>query len=43
MHGLEYVNLFIKKRNVIIQISLKETPGDEDKVKALGTKAVGRM
>lgn len=43
MHGLEYVNLFIKKRTTTIQISLKETPGDEDKAMALGKKAVGRM
>lgn len=43
MHGLEYVNLFIKKGTVSIQISLKETPGDEDKVRALGKKAAGRM
>lgn len=43
MHGLEYVNLFIKKGNTTIQISLKETSGDEEKVKTLGKKAVGRM
>ena len=43
MHGLEYVNLFIKKGETTVQISLKEMPGDEDKVKTLGQKAVRRM
>ena len=43
MHGLAYVNLFIKKGTVTVQLSLKETAGDEDKLKALGQKAVGRF
>ena len=43
MHGLDYVNLFIKKGTVTVQLSLKETAGDEDKLKALGQKAVGRF
>jgi hypothetical protein len=43
MHGLDYVNLFIKKGTVTVQLSLKETTGDEDKLKALGQKAVGRF
>lgn len=43
MHGLEYVNLFIKKRNTAIQISLKETAGDEEKIRMLGKKAAERF
>lgn len=43
MHGLEYVNLFIKKGETTIQLSLKETAGDEEKLKTLGKKAVGRL
>jgi hypothetical protein len=43
MHGLDYVDLFIKKGTVTVQLSLKETAGDEDKLKALGQKAVGRF
>src|ERR1043166_5218802 len=41
MHGLDYVDLFIKKGTVTVRLSLKETAGDEDKLKALGQKAVG--
>lgn len=43
MHGLDYVNLFIKKGATTIQLSLKETAGDEEKLKTLGKKAVGRL
>ena len=43
MHGLDYIDLFIKKGTVTVQLSLKETTGDEDKLKALGQKAVGRF
>jgi hypothetical protein len=43
MHGLDYVDLFIKKGTVTVRLSLKETAGDEDKLKALGQKAVGRF
>jgi hypothetical protein len=43
MHGLDYVNLFIKKGTVTVQLSLKETAGDEAKLKALGQKAVERF
>jgi hypothetical protein len=43
MHGLDYVNLFIKKGTVTVQLSLKETAGDEAKLKALGQNAVGRF
>jgi hypothetical protein len=43
MHGLDYVDLFIKKGKATIKLSLKETAGDEDKLKTLGQKAAGRM
>jgi hypothetical protein len=43
MHGLDYVDLFIKKGKATIKLSIKETAGDEEKLKALGQKAVGRM
>ncbi|BCA53220.1 hypothetical protein W02_03600 [Nitrospira sp. KM1] len=43
MHGLDYVNLFIKKQGVTVKLSLKESAGDEDKLKTLAQKAVGRF
>jgi hypothetical protein len=43
MHGLDYVNLLLKKGNITIQISLKETAGDEDKIRTIGQKAIGRL
>jgi hypothetical protein len=43
MHGLDYINLFIRKGETTIQLSLKETAGDEEKLKTLGKKAVGRL
>lgn len=43
MDGLDYVNLFIKKGDTTIQLSLKESPDDEAKLKTLGEKAVGRL
>ncbi len=43
MHGLAYINLFIKKGNTTIQLSLQESPGDEAKIRSLGGKAVGRF
>ena len=43
LHGLDYVDLFIKKKDVTVQLSLKGTAGDEDKLKALAQKAVGRF
>jgi hypothetical protein len=33
MHGLDYVDLFIKKGKTTIKLSLKETAGDNEKVK----------
>ena len=43
MHGLDYVNLFIKKGTVTVKLSLKETAGDEDKLKALARTALNRF
>ena len=41
--GLEYVDLYIKKGVTTVKIAIRETAGDEDKVKALANKAVGRF
>jgi hypothetical protein len=43
MHGLDYVDLFIKKGKATIKLSLKETAGDEEKLKTLGKKAADRL
>jgi len=43
MHGLNYLNLFVKKGSVTVKFSLQETAGDEDKLKALAQKALGRF
>lgn len=42
-HGLNYVDLTIKKGAVLVQLAIKETAGDEDKLKTLGQKAVKRF
>lgn len=41
--GLNYVDLYIKKGGTTVKLSLKETAGDEEKLKALAQKAVGRF
>lgn len=41
--GLDYVDLYIKKGNTTVKLSLKETAGDEEKLKTLAQKAVGRF
>lgn len=41
--GLDYVNLFIKKGTVTVEFSLKETAGDEEKLKTLARKALNRF
>jgi len=43
MHGLDYVDLFVKKGAVTVKFSLRETAGDEDKLKTLAQKALGRF
>ena len=43
MHGLDYVDLFIRKGKTTIKLSLKETAGDEEKLKIFGKKVVGRL
>ena len=43
MHGIPYVNLYIKKKTATVELSINETAGDEDKLKALAKRAVGRF
>lgn len=43
MFGLNYADLYIKKGSTTVKIALKETTGDEDKLKTMGRKAVGRF
>ncbi len=43
MHGINYVNLFIKQGGTTIKLSIQETAGDEDKLKTLAPKAVRRF
>jgi len=43
MHGLDYVDLFIKKGAVTIKLSQHETAGDEEKLKQLAQKALDRF
>lgn len=43
MHGLNYVNLFVKKGGTTVKLALKESAGDENKLKALAQKALGRF
>lgn len=42
-HNLGYVDLTIKRGAVLVQLALKETAGDEEKLKTLGQKAAGRF
>ncbi len=43
MHGLDYVDLFIKKGAVTAKLSLKEAAGDEDKLKTPAATAAKRL
>lgn len=43
MQGLNYVNLFVRKGGTTVKFSIKETSGDEDKLKALARKGVSRF
>jgi len=43
MHGLNYVNLYVKKGSTTINLAIQETAGDEEKVKALAQKALRRF
>lgn len=43
MHGLNYVNLYVKKGHTTINVSIQETAGDEEKVKALAEKSLRRF
>ena len=39
----ECVRLFVKKGNTMLEVRLNETAGDEDKVKAIAKKTLGRF
>ncbi len=43
MHRLDNTDLFIKKGGTTIRLPLNESPGDEEKLKAFGQKALGRL
>ena len=43
MFGLNYADLYIKKGSTTVKIAIKETAGDEDKLKTMGQKVVGRL
>lgn len=43
MHDIPYANLYVKKKTATVELSIKETAGDEDKLKTLAQKAVGRF
>ena len=43
MFGLNYADLYIKKGGTTVKIAIKETAGDEEKLKTMGRKAVGRF
>jgi hypothetical protein len=43
MHGINYVNLFVKKGGTTVKLSIQETHGDEEKLKALAKKALNRF
>lgn len=43
MHGLNYVNLYVKKGGTTINVSIQETARDEEKVKALAQHALRRF
>jgi hypothetical protein len=41
--ALGYIELWLKKGDRVLQVMLKAAPGDEEKVKAIATKALGRL
>jgi len=43
MHDIPYVNLYIKKKTATVKLSILETAGDEEKLKMLAQKVVGRF
>jgi hypothetical protein len=43
LDGIDCLDLFMKKGDLRVKISLKETPGDEGKVKAFAHKALIRF
>ena len=40
---IDYTELFVKKGNVTLEVSLPESPGDEEKAKAIARKALSRL
>lgn len=43
MHGLDYTNLFVRKGSTTVKLSIQQTSGDEEKLKALARKALPRF
>jgi hypothetical protein len=43
MHGLAYTNLFVRKGSTTVKLSIQQTSGDEEKLKALARKALPRF
>jgi hypothetical protein len=40
---IPYIDLFLRKGNVTLEVTMKESPGDEEKVKAIAKKALSRL
>ena len=40
---IQYIELFVKKGDVTLEVTMKEAPGDEEKVKTLAKKALTRL
>ncbi len=43
MHGINYVNLFVKKGGTTVKLSIQETADDEEKLKTLARTALNRF
>jgi hypothetical protein len=40
---VQYIELFVKKGTVTLEVTMKELPGDEEKVKTIARKALTRL
>ncbi len=40
---IPYIELYFKKSQVTVEVTMKQSPGDEEKVKALAKKAFSRL
>jgi hypothetical protein len=40
---IPYIELYLKKGQVTLEVTVKQSPGDEDKVKAVAKKALSRL